>query len=591
MIRIAAMLIVAILSCIVSGIGSMIIDLIAILILFVSQFLICSRYDFQHNSLDDVRNSILSYLPFVILFVLMFIYNFISGRGIVYSVAISLALSLLLLPKPQNYSKIVSYVVNNKSNIFSNGYKSCEEFSKCNTLLLNDECLISSLDAVKCVKTTYSEFSPCEKNDSIVNIIKEFSAILYSDRNDYKVFSDDVKGEYDYKTKPVCKNGITYAVLNNKNGVRFIASGTADKIKELCTEYADKNSIKSFSDDKHELEELFSVSESIKPKTIYFAFGDFDEIPEIDTIKDLILVGAVEFGVEPSNKASSICNEITNTNYTVEIHCKKSTVSAVKDIFNANGLTDYIVTDDEAIIFNDIDGDKHIAFLEENNIIFNGSACRTKAGNFSFNEVVDNANNVVNRSSAIEHNYNIFCLALIITYLLSSVVIPNNIMHPYALVLIGCVFELLSVISVKDSVITKKKCITMIINIFIISICAIGLFLAGRFGVNAPLAKFDAISVNAGRMMLIMFFILVPSFYDSVVILATPAAYLKNIIAMIISIIFVILINLPFVSNMVNCQSISFEGLKYVILFVLIPVLLNAFEVIIDLRKEKRNGR
>jgi len=590
--RIAAMIIVAILSCNVSGMNSMFVSLFFVVLTFIIQLLLCIKYHRSHITPIRSSFSILGFIPSILLFICFFIYSLFSGRDILYSISVSLALSALLIPRSSRYFNIVSFVLNSKDINYSNGYESCSAIKKSNNLTIDGNNLLGTNKFVDSVSTIYSYIDSDQlssTDDYAVGILKEFSNILFSGDAVYKTFSGDLNTDYDFQVNPQKKDNLKFAVLKNKNGYRIVVAGPFDDVKKLCSDCASEDSLIGL-----EIAESLALDSvrSLNNKgleVVSFAFADVDEFDDESELNDMIFVGSLGINSSIDHKALNLLNEIIDADFEITIKTNDNS-NEIAGLLDTNGITNF-VKHNEYIVINESYGKYVNSHLEDEKLINNDTYFELNDETASLSYIKENAETIYNTSRALERNLKMFSFSIVITFLLASVLIPNNIMHPYVIVLLSCVVEVFSLLSLHYFKTDKQTGVRDALNTFIISFCGLGLFFAGRFFVDAPMSKFDAEAVNIARSMLIYYYILLTAMYDSVAVFSSPVRHIKNIIMIVFSIIIVLVFNIPPVRNLMNFHYISLDALKYIIFFILVPVLVNAFEVLIINRKEKNNGK
>ncbi len=587
--RIAIMFIVAILSFVTAGTAPSFLALLFITMLFVLQIVFTYKY-LNENVPQNTKKSLLSYIPAVVLFIIFTIFNLFTNHDVIYSVIISLSLSLLLLPINKSYFNIISFVLHKQDIKYSSGVESCDEIIRCDKIIYSTEHFFTGNRYISNLSTAYSQYDNKTEfnninNDYAVGILKEFVSILDLKSDEFSAINTNTDIEYNYYIEPKTTNGITYAVLNNKDGYRVVACGDFSVIKTYCNGYADKDALSDLSEDKNELNSSVASYSKKCSAILSFAFCDLDKFDSVDAIKDMIYIGSMGIKKELTNTAYNLIEDIASKDYSTKIICGEDDIKDIAMLLDFNNL-EYIISD-YCIYISDC------VFDESEAAIYNQDMIKYKSNTFTgtnilFSKLKESVGTILNNSDGIEQNTNVLSHSIIVTFSLAAALIPNNVMQPYIVVILSCIIEMISMFAVRNN---KTSNAVSLANTFIISLSALSVFFAGRFFVDAPLSKFDFESVNIARTMLIIFYILLAPLYDSLTIFSEPKKYLNNIIVIIVSVFVVLVLNVPFVCGILGLKHLGFEATKYVILFVLIPVLINIILTIVNNRKVNKNGK
>lgn len=588
-IRIAIMFIVAILSFGYSGVIPSALALLFTTMLFALQIIFSYKY-ISENEITSHKLSRYSYIPAIIFFIMFAAFNLFIKRDILYTLIISLSLSVILLPRNKSYYTMISYLIHKGKYVYSQAINSCSDILQCNKLVFNADKLFTKSKVLDSMSTVYSHYDyskgiPNVEGDYAVDILKEFTSVFDIELKNFKFNSSDKQSEYDFYQPPQGNNGLTYAVLNNKNSYRLIVYGDFDLVTKKCNGYADKNSLSDLSENRGELLNSMDKNSNECSRIISFAFCDLDEFTSVDLVDNMIYIGSLMVKNELSEFAYSLLEDISTYDYSTKIICDNDNLKDVERLINSYNFK-YIVDNTDVYISNTVFDDSEAAHLHDE-ILLKNSQFSKKNETIFFGKLRNNAKSIMDNAVSMENKINILSYSVIITFLLATMLIPNNVMHPYILVTLLCIIEIISIFTVDNY---EKSTKSAIINAFVIALSALSVFFAGRFLVDAQLCEFDKESVGIARTMLVFFYILLSALYDSLTIFTEPKKHVNNIIMIFICIILVFVLNSTLISKYLLFKHLEFEAVKFVVLFVAIPILVNIVLTTFNNRKGIKNG-
>ena len=517
-------------------------------------------------------------LAYFVVVVFLLVYMLLSGQNFLYSLSTSLALVSVLIPVTKRYGFYIATFLKNKELKTFVDYNFYKSINSSNCISIDDSSVLNFEEQVSGYSTSYVSalIENVDSQDYAYRILGEFALITYGDK---RCFNEFKKHSQNYEKAQIVlsENGnVKYIVIKNKDSFRAIASGSFNDILSLCSEGVDRNSLVKADDEfKERNNRNIKKLEDVSDELYSFAYCDIASPGDIENINDMIYVGTIGVKKVISKETYKLFDYIQRNSKSFEIEYTNENKDDIIEILKICNIENYKIENQKVIL-----GEKcnKKIVIGENMVSAESGKKEIDFDRIPAYKVLEYCERAGRNSFAYLNLTRVFSISLIIAYLLSGALIPNSFMHPFVIVIVGGLINILSAFSVGEKYGNIHSPVMFIVNICTTVFCALGIFFAGRFFVNVPMEQFDAGAVNMARMMVMSFYILTVGMYDSIFVLSNIKKYRLNAVVMAFSILFVLLINIPVIATNIGLLPMSAEAFKFVIFFSLIPVLVNGVE-------------
>lgn len=537
------------------------------------------RYEFNYqlNYFSYTKLILMSIVGIVV-----FICSLINNQTVIYSLTVGVSVATFIDILPKNYYGMISFLLNcNYKNSVVTELNSFFKFKKVDSVKISSNDILKTEKKVVALSNCYSyynlKYEKPSSSDYTVKVLKEFSSFMYPE--DFS-FSSSVSAGYEkYDVVEHYNDTLDYVALKKGKIIRIIVSGLYENLILKCGACAEIDNC-SVVDNEHrqKIEQSVSVIRENGFKDISFAFCDIeDESVDLSKINNLIFVGTLGIEEILSDTAEKVINDIKDSEFSYIISIEEFDKDRICNLLNKSNIQYFELSDKEIII----NKTEYSATAEFYNDTLNFKGAVVNCSNNNINNFLNEVKNVIDISKTIRQKNIVTGVSLMSAYLILSSMIPNSVMQPYTLVFISVITELLAFSSVKNFK-GNKNYIHQVVNTFAVTVCGVLVFLAGRFFVEVPMSKFDAVSVNTARTMLAMFFILIVPWLDSVAIFSKTKSHKNNIMFVFGAVLICVLLQIPFIRDSFKMVAINFQAIKFLIFFVLIPALVEGLKFVIS---------